>query len=150
MTARRRKKYRKYLGKRYARRGYNDRNRGAGNRGGRGMSGWRFKKQKRIAFEKYYKQIIEDKKGFTTPNLKKDITAINIGDLEEYFEYLLDNGMISMEDEYYVINLRDLGIEKLLGKGDISRKVKILVKKASKNAIEKIKAKGGEVIILEQ
>ncbi len=147
MTARRKKKYRKYLGKRYARRGYNDRNRGAGNRGGRGMSGWRFKKQKRIAFMKYHKELLEDKKGFTSPKLNRPIIAINVGELEEYFDYLLDKGLIVKEDDYYVINLDNLGIDKLLGKGDINKKMKIMVKKASSKAIEKIKAKGGEVII---
>jgi len=149
MSVRRRGKYRKYLGKRYARRGYNDRNRGAGNRGGRGMAGWRFKKQKHIAFVKYYKELLEDKKGFTSPNFNKPVTFINLEEIEEYFDYLLEKGVITTENDYYVINLDAIGIEKLLGSGDISKKIKVYVRKASKKAIEKIKAKGGEVILVE-
>jgi len=149
MSVRKRKKYRKYLGGRYARRGYNDRNRGAGNRGGRGMSGWRFKKTKYIAFVKYHKELLEDKKGFTSPNFNKINAYINLGEIEEYFDYLLESGVITTENDYYVINLDMIGIEKLLGSGDINKKVKIYVRKASKKALEKVKAKGGEVIIIE-
>ncbi|MEM0379389.1 MAG: uL15m family ribosomal protein [Nanopusillaceae archaeon] len=147
MTARRSKKYRKYLGKRYARRGYNDRNRYAGNRGGRGKAGWRLKKQKMIKFFKEYIDYIKDKKGFTSPNYKIEKNFVNIEDIEEYFEYLINEGIAMQENEFYVINLNDLGIDKLLGKGMVSRKYKIIVKSASKSAIEKIKALGGEVII---
>jgi len=149
MSVRKRRKYRKYLGKRYARKGYNDRNRSAGNRGGRGMAGWRFKKQKHIAFVKYYKELIEDKKGFTSPNFNRIKTFINLGEIEEYFDYLLENGVITTENDYYVINLDAIGIDKLLGSGEIDRKIKVYVRKASKKAIEKIRAKGGEVILLE-
>lgn len=147
MTARRSKKYRKYLGKRYARRGYNDRNRNAGNRGGRGNAGWRFKKQKSIKFFKEYIELIKDKKGFTSPNYKLEKNFVNIEDIEEYFEYLLNEGIIIEDNGFYVINLNELGIDKLLGKGKASRKYKIIVKSASKSAIEKISALGGEVII---
>ena len=93
--------------------------------------------------------MLEDKKGFTIPNFNKPVTFINLGEIEEYFDYLLESGVVVTEKDYYVINLDAIGIEKLLGSGDINKKVKIYVRKASKKAIEKIKAKGGEVILVE-
>lgn len=147
MVVNRKKKYRKYLGARYARRGYNDRNRGGGTKGGRGMSGWRKKKHKYLEIIKKYPEILEDKKGFTSPNYNKEIRVINLGDIEEIFDKLLLEGKIKTEGDYYVLDLNELGYDKLLGRGNISRKMKIFVKNANKGAIEKVKALGGEIIV---
>jgi large subunit ribosomal protein L15 len=147
MVAHRKKKYRKYLGQRYARRGYNDRNRGRGNKGGAGFSGWRFKKQKYIKLIKEYPEKFEDKKGFTSIKYNVEKSIINLGDIEEYFDYLLSEGIIKNEGEYYTIDLDEIGVDKLLGAGRISKKMKIYVREASEGAIEKVKNVGGEVII---
>ena len=146
MVVRRRKKYKKYLGKRYARRGYNDRNRGAGNRGGRGMSGWRFKKQKYLKIVKEHPEIFEDKKGFVPPK-RREINAINLQQIEEHLDDWKEVGFVKEENGKLVINLVDLGYNKLLGKGKISAPLKIITQYASESAIEKVKAIGGEVII---
>jgi len=42
----------------------------------------------------------------------------------------------------YVINLSELGYDKLLGSGKINKKLKIIVPKTVPNAVEKIKAAG--------
>ncbi len=147
MVVHHKKKYRKYLGTRYARRGKNDRNRGKGNKGGKGFSGWRFKKTKYIKLIKEFPERFIDKKGFTSPKYNIEKTIVNLRDIEEYFNILLEEGLIRKEGDYYEIDLEELGIEKLLGGGNISRKVRIYVKEASENAIEKVKALGGEVVI---
>jgi len=147
MVAHRKKKYRKNLGQRYARRGYNDRNRGRGNRGGAGFSGWRFKKQKYIKLIKEFPERFEDKKGFTSIKYDAEKSIINLEDIEKYFDYLLSEEIIKNEGEYYIIDLDEIGIDKLLGAGKISKKMKIYVKESSEGAIEKVKNIGGEVII---
>ncbi|MGC9079220.1 MAG: uL15m family ribosomal protein [Nanopusillaceae archaeon] len=147
MVVHRKKKYRKYVGTRYARRGYNDRNRGKGNKGGSGLSGWRFKKQKYIKLIKEFPEKFEDKKGFTSPKYNKIKEIINLNDLNEYFDYLLEENIIKKEGDYYIIDLDELGVDKLLGEGNIDKKMKIYVREASKKAIEKVKSIGGEIII---
>lgn len=148
MVYHKKKKYRKYLGNKTARRGYEHKNRGAGNRGGRGMAGWRFKKQKYIKIVKEYPEIFEDKRGFTSRFQKYEKIIINIEDLNELIDYLVEEGLAMKEGDYYVINLDELGVDKLLSRGEINKKVKVYVKEASEKAIEKIKAVGGEVVIV--
>ncbi|BBL45894.1 50S ribosomal protein L15 [Nanobdella aerobiophila] len=147
MVVHRRKKYRKSLGSRYARRGNSDRNRGKGNKGGAGFSGWRFKKQKYIKIIKEFPEKLEDKKGFTNPRYNKQKTYINLRDINNYFDLLLEEGILKEENNVYILNLNELNIDKLLGTGKIDKKMTIIVKEASENAIEKVKNIGGEVII---
>ena len=47
----------------------------------------------------------------------------------------------------YSINLNVLNIQKILGRGEISKPINVTVKKASKQAIEKIQAAGGKVVL---
>ena len=63
--------------------------------------------------------------------------TINIGELEEKFP---GKNNIDLEKE---------GFDKLLGSGVINTKIKIKVNSASEKAIEKIKEKGGEIILPE-
>jgi len=76
--------------------------------------------------------------GFKRPQsvLKRDKT-INVGELEEKFP---GKNSIDLEKE---------GFDKLLGSGIINTKLKIKVNSASGKAVEKIKEKGGEVILPE-
>ena len=76
--------------------------------------------------------------GFKRPQsiIKKDIT-INVGNLEEKFPGKKE------------IDLTKEGYDKLLGAGKLNSKLKIKVEKASQNAVEKIKEKGGEIKLME-
>ena len=55
------------------------------------------------------------------------------------------------ENKNQTLNLKNLGYEKLLGKGKLESnlKITIIINKASKKAIEKIEAAGGSLSILE-
>ena len=107
--------------------------RGAGLRGGRGNAG---------LLKHRYMYMVKNmpdhfgRHGFKRPQsiLKKDIT-INVGQLEEVFPGKAD------------IDLGKEGFDKLLGGGRLNKKIKIKVDSASGKAIEKIKEKGGEVIL---
>ena len=126
--------------------GSKKKHRGAGNRGGRGMAGtgkradsiktliWKDKKY----FGKY---------GFKPKGIKEKIRAININDINEMLGKFLANKLIVKEGDCYVIDLKKLGYNKLLGAGKAVNKFKINVKYASGNAIEKIKKIGGEVVL---
>lgn len=77
------------------------------------------------------------RRGFKRSFDRKEVRAVNVGELEILFP------------DQREINLKSEGFDKLLGKGDISKAVKVVVPKATQRAIEKIKEKGGEVVIVE-
>ena len=112
--------------------GMKKKRRGAGNRGGKGMAGsGKRADQKKTYILKHYGTKYFGKYGFHSVN-KKIIKIINLDELNNF-----------KEGE---INLKELGYNKLLGRGKISKKIKVQVEYASKLVVEKIKEKGGEVI----
>ena len=66
---------------------------------------------------------------------------------EENLEKFLSNGLISKEGDKYIIDLKKLGCNKLLGNGIVTKKFKVTAKYASGNAVEKVKNAGGEVVL---
>lgn len=109
--------------------------RGAGLRGGRGNAG--LHKHKHMHMLKYMPDHF-GVHGFKRPKgtVKKD-RVINIGKLEEMFPKKKE------------INLTEEGFDKLLGGGNLNSSLKIKVESASQSAVDKIKEKGGEVILPE-
>ena len=109
--------------------------RGAGLRGGRGNAG--LMKHKHMYMTKYMPDHF-GRYGFKRPQsiVKKD-KIINVGQLEEMFPGKNN------------IDLGKEGYDKLLGGGNLSSKIKIKVDNASGKAVEKVKDKGGEVILPE-
>ena len=132
MTVHKRKKVKKLRGSKTHGWGAMKKHRGAGNRGGRGMAGTgKRADQKKPSILKEYGNSYFGKKGFNIPQkIKKIKKAINILELPD-------------KD---IINLKEMGYDKLLGKGEVTKKLKITVPYCSKKAKEKIEAKGGEVI----
>jgi|SRR3989344_7670945 len=105
--------------------------RGGGSKGGRGMAGsGKRAGQKKMSVLKDFGGKYLGKVGFTSIHESKE-KCINIRDLPSEKE----------------INLTKLGYSKLLGKGEISRAVKIIVKSASKGAVKKIEDAKGEVVL---
>ena len=107
--------------------------RGAGLRGGRGNAG--------LLKHKYMYMIKNmpdhfGRHGFKRPQnvIKRDKT-INVGQLEVKFPGKKD------------IDLTKEGFDKLLGGGETSSSLKVKVNAASEKAVEKIKEKGGEVVL---
>ena len=108
--------------------------RGAGLRGGRGNAG--LHKHKYSYVLKYMRDYF-GRKGFKRPFDRKEVKVINVGDIERLFP--------NREE----INLKEEGFDKLLGKGEVKSKIKVIVPKATDRAIRKIEEKGGEVVIIE-
>jgi large subunit ribosomal protein L15 len=107
--------------------------RGAGLRGGRGNAG--LLKHKHMYMTKNMPDHF-GRHGFKRPkSIVKIDNAINVGQLEERFPGKKD------------IDLEKEGFSKLLGGGSINYKMKIKVNSASEKAVEKVKEKGGEVIL---
>jgi large subunit ribosomal protein L15 len=110
--------------------------RGAGLRGGRGNAG--LLKHRHMHMTKNMPDHF-GRHGFKRPqSIIRKMNAINVGQLEGKFP------------DKKEINLTEQGYDKLLGGGQIKTKIKITVDSASGKAVEKIKEKGGEVILPEE
>jgi len=82
------------------------------------------------------------KRGFTNI-FRKEYTVINVSDLEERFE---NGAEVTIESLFAtgLINKVQDGV-KLLGDGEITKRLTVKVQKVSKTAAEKIAAAGGKV-----
>ncbi len=132
--------------------GAKKKHRGSGNRGGFGMAGsGKRADQKKISIIKYYGHEYFGKKGFKRPQkMIRELKIINISELEQKIPSYLLNKKIKKEDGKYIINLQDLGYDKLLSSGIVKDKMEITTKKASKNAIEKIEKADGKVMLIQK
>jgi large subunit ribosomal protein L15 len=124
--------------------GSKKKHRGSGNRGGHGFSGT----GKRADSKK--PSIWKDSKffgkhGFFSKGRKKQ-KVINISKLDEKIDSWLGAKVISKENDTYVIDLKKIGYDKLLGTGRINKKMKINVSSISAGAKDSILEAGGEVI----
>lgn len=147
MTVNRRKKVVKQRGSMTHGWGSKKKHRGAGNRGGRGMAGTgKRADQKKLSVLKEYGTSYFGKKGFFKHN-KKIVNAINISYIEEQLPELVAKKLASEENGKFVIDLKNLGYDKLLGSGKITKQFVITAESASKKAVERIKKVGGEIIL---
>ena len=120
---------------------------GFGKTAGRGMNGQKSRSgySRKRGFEGGQMPLIRriPKRGFTNI-FKTQYNVVNVGDIEKSG---LDELNIEVLLEKRIIRDKRLKL-KILGDGELGRKVKISAHKFSKTAIEKIEKSGGEVIIL--
>ena len=120
--------------------------RGAGNKGGKGKAG--------AGKQHWTWTVIHDpdhfgKHGFKRPQkMIKKVRPVNVSYLEEQSESLLEKGLATKEGDAIVIDVTDLGYDKVLAKGEITKKFIIKSPKFSESAKSKIEEAGGEVVEL--
>jgi large subunit ribosomal protein L15 len=93
------------------------------------------------------------KKGFKRPqdiNRIYQVNTLNVKDLDIKIDSFTEQNKATKSGTTYTINLTDLNIQKILGRGEINKKVNVSVKNASERAIEKIEAAGGKVTLLSE
>ena len=113
--------------------GHKKKHRGAGNRGGRGMAGsGKRADQNKIRTIKKYGTKYFGKFGFKSKK-QFQLKEINLYEIERLGKDTLD-----------------LKGYKVLGTGDLTKKIKITANKFSKKAMEKIQKVGGEAITNEE
>lgn len=133
----------KFRGSRTCGGGTTKNRRGAGNRGGRGKAG-ACKHHFVRAMQRGYSY---GKHGFTLPtSVSKDVSIVNVGELDELAPYLTEEGLARLEDGVYHVNLGDLGIEKVLGSGRVTRSLSVTSEEFSASARKKIEGAGGNCI----
>ena len=85
------------------------------------------------------------KRGFTNGRFQKDYAIVNVGDLEKF-----DDGttvdLTALKGARLVVGTFD-GI-RILGDGDLTKKVNVTAHHFTKSAKEKIEAKGGSVTVI--
>ncbi|MDI6708045.1 MAG: uL15m family ribosomal protein [Candidatus Thermoplasmatota archaeon] len=111
--------------------------RGKGKRGGCGMAGTH--KHKYTWVLKYHPDYF-GRRGFKRPQkVIKEKRTINLREISE------ENLAVKEEEGKLILDLKELGYDKLLGKGALNKPLTIIVPSASKQAVEKVKSAGGEV-----
>jgi len=158
MTRKFKKKIRKKRGTRTVGYGRVGQHRKKGQRAGAGKT-TQWKKSKKSLYFKQKKLGFPDpdwrfgKKGFKRPqkiNRIEKVNAINVKDLEFKLDKFIENNIAEKSGEIYSIDLSKINVQKLIGKGEISKKVSISVNKASERAVKKIETAGGKVVLLEK
>ena len=152
------RKVRKMRGRRTHGYGRVGQHRKGGQRAGKGKT-TQWKKSKKSYYLKQKELGFPDpdwdfgKKGFKRP---QDITRIyhvntlNVKDLDHKIEALVIENKASKSGNTYSINLNEINVQKVLGRGEINKKINISVKNASKRAVEKIEAAGGQINLLSE
>lgn len=144
MTVNRRKKDVKQRGSHTHGWGSKKKHRGSGNRGGKGMAGTGKRadsKKPSIWHEQYF-----GKRGFFHMNARQ-VKAVNVQFLDQNIEKLVGLNVAKQQDDTFVVNIADLGFDKLLGKGSVTKKLRITAGYASAGAVEAVKSAGGEVVL---
>ena len=143
MVVRRRKKVRKMRGHRTYGYGSHKKHRGGGSRGGRGKAGMH--KHKWIYTVKYEPDHF-GKRGFKRPReVVRKSKAINLDELDKMVEKLLEEGKAKKEKGKIIVDLQQLGYDKLLGRGKVTHPLVVKAKFFSSMAKKKLEEVGGEV-----
>ena len=117
---------------------------GRGHKGARSRSGFKNKRGFEGGQTPLKRRL--PKFGFTNPN-RQTYQLINLDRLEK-LEQLTDGASLEMQQMLEMGLIRNTKTPvKLLGRGSLTKKIKITVDKASRGAVESVTQAGGEVII---
>ncbi|HOI70880.1 MAG TPA: uL15 family ribosomal protein [Methanobacterium sp.] len=124
--------------------GSSKKRRGAGHRGGRGRAGYHKHMWSWIV---KYDPDRYGKSGFKRP--QKTITKfnpVNLAFLDEKLDELVSKGIAKEEKGKVVVDVRELGYNKVLGMGKITKPAIIKSPRFSESATRKIEDAGGEAV----
>ncbi len=146
--AKKNRKIRKKRGLRSRGWGSHKKARGAGSKGGAGMAGGH--KGKWTWIIKHDPDHF-GRRGFIVPEeVKSEVRSVNLDELERMIEKAELGGReipgIAREKEGFVVNAAEMNIDKILGKGRVSRPLTVKARSFSKNAQKKIEGAGGKAV----
>jgi large subunit ribosomal protein L15 len=126
---------------------------GHGKTSGRGHKGQRARKggSVRVGFEGGQMPLTRKmpRRGFTNGKFRVEFFGINVGTLNEIFDNGATIDETSLRSKRLVTGTNWEGI-KLLGKGEITKKITVKVNLASASAVEKIEKAGGKVELVKK
>ncbi len=136
-------KTKKFRGSRTCGGGTHKNRRGGGSRGGRGNAG--ICKHHFVRALKLGMRF--GKHGFKRPLVTvEDKTIVNVGELDEAIEQLAAEGFAEKKGNAFHIDLANIGIEKVLGSGKVTKPLFIKASEFSSSARTKIEDAKGKVI----
>ena len=145
---RRKKKVRKLRGSHTHGWGCKKKHRGGGSKGGKGMAGTGKRKNTKWTWTIKYAPDHLGKRGFHRPKaVQYTPQVINLSDIDENLQLFLDAGIAYEEEGKIVVDTTQLGVDKVLGTGRLTRPLVIKAYYVTPKAEEKIKAVGGEVLL---
>jgi large subunit ribosomal protein L15 len=136
----------KYRGSRTCGGGTHKNRRGAGNRGGRGRAGHR---DHRFSYYLLYGEVHNGKHGFKVSRRGTPVNVLDIGEIDQMAQDLIESGVATMENDIIHIDAAQIGIDKILGGGQVTHKMNISGKAFSENAKQKLEENGGQALIAE-
>lgn len=118
--------------------------RGAGLHGGTGNAG--LHKHKVMKMLKFMPDHF-GRHGFKRPQemVSAKIT-MNVGDVDQNVDKLVEDGFAEKKGDKTVVNLSNMGIDKLLGFGNVNKKYEIVVAESSERAKQKVESAGGAIV----
>ena len=112
---------------------------------GRGNAGKH--KHKRVHYEKLGQQFGYTNFGFKRPDEAiEPVNAVNVSELETVLPRLVLMGEASKTGDVFTVDLTKMGIDKLLGSGQVRTKIKVTVETATASAKSKIEEAGGSIV----
>jgi large subunit ribosomal protein L15 len=87
------------------------------------------------------------KNGFSNSS-QSTVRVIDVGIIDQIIPSLLAQGIAKNEGDVIVINTADMGIEKVLGSGKVTKKMNISAQAFSESAKAKIEKMGGKTQIV--
>ena len=145
---RRKKKVRKLRGSHTHGWGCKKKHRGGGSKGGKGMAGTGKRKNTKWTWTIKYAPDHLGKRGFHRPKaVQYTPQVINLSDIDENLQLFLDAGIAYEEEGKIIVDTTQLGVDKVLGTGRLTRPLVIKAYYVTPKAEEKIKAVGGEVLL---
>ena len=145
---RRKKKVRKLRGSHTHGWGCKKKHRGGGSKGGKGMAGTGKRKNTKWTWTIKYAPDHLGKRGFHRPKaVQYTPQVINLSDIDENLQLFLDAGIAYEEEGKIIVDTTQLGVDKVLGTGRLTKPLVIKAYYVTPKAEEKIKAVGGEVLL---
>ena len=147
--------------------GHKKKHRGAGNRGGKGLSGTgargdaqkpgimigsksilvKIGAAKGVKLKTLMKNYTHfGKKGFKSIHANKN-KVLSLNHIEENFDKMVANGLIVKEKTDFVFDATSAGYDKILGRGQFSKKMTIIVNEISASAKQRVEDAKGSVIL---
>ncbi|MDD2665636.1 MAG: uL15 family ribosomal protein [Methanocellales archaeon] len=79
------------------------------------------------------------------PKVIEEKRTINIGELDQISDYLIDEGIAKEEQGLIYVDLADMGVAKVLGSGQVTKKFVLNASEFSETAKVKLEKTGGKV-----
>ncbi len=119
--------------------GAGKRHRGKGSRAGTGFAGAGKRGQQKMTMylAQGGKRVI-GYKGMRLFRREKPAKVINLGEIDARIEKWASENLVKKEKDTYIIDLKSLGYDKVLGTGELSHKVKIIADSFSESAKKKL------------